>query len=60
MATSPFYSELIQWDFSFLPLGFHQLFLVCCGHSFKTTHQHISFLAITTAQYILTTPLLIL
>ena len=33
MATSPFYSELIPWDFSFLPLGLHQLFLVCCGHS---------------------------
>ena len=59
MATSPFYSKLIQWDFSPLPLGFHQLFLVCCGYSFKTTHQLISCLAITFAQYILTAPLLI-
>ena len=36
-----FYSKLIQWDFSFLPLGLHQLFLVCCGHSFKITHSPI-------------------
>ena len=41
MTTSPFYSELIQWDFSLLPLGLYQLFLVCCGHSFRTTHQPI-------------------
>ena len=33
-----FYSELIQWDFSLLPLGLHQLFLVCCRHPFKITH----------------------
>ena len=37
----PFYSELIQWDFSLLPLGLHQLFLVCCGHPFKITHSPI-------------------
>ena len=36
-----FYSELIQWDFSLLPLGLHQLFLVCCGHPFKITHSPI-------------------
>ena len=36
-----FYSKLIQWDFSLLPLGLHQLFLVCCGHSFKITHSPI-------------------
>ena len=36
-----FYSELIQWDFSLLPLGLHQLFLVCCGHPFKITHPPI-------------------
>ena len=36
-----FYSQLIQWDFSLLPLGLHQLFLVCCGHSFKITHSPI-------------------
>ena len=36
-----FYSELIQWDFSFLPLRLHQLFLVCCGHPFKITHPPI-------------------
>ena len=49
MTTSLFYSELIQWDFSLLPLGLHQLFLVCCGHSFKTTHQPISCPTTTTA-----------
>ena len=38
---SSFYSELIQWDFSLLPLGLHQLFLVCCGHPFKITHPPI-------------------
>ena len=38
---SSFYSELIQWDFSLLPLGLHQLFLVCCGHPFKITHSPI-------------------
>ena len=36
-----FYSQPIQWDFSLLPLGLHQLFLVCCGHSFKITHSPI-------------------
>ena len=41
MAISSFYSELIQWDFSLLPLGLHQLFLVCCGHLFKITHSPI-------------------
>ena len=36
-----FYSQLIQWDFSFLPLRLHQLFLVCCGHIFKIIHPPI-------------------
>ena len=36
-----FYSKLIQWNFSLLPLGLHQLFLVCCGHPFKITHSPI-------------------
>ena len=36
-----FCSELIQWDFSLLPLRLHQLFLVCCGHHFKITHPPI-------------------
>ena len=36
-----FYSKLVQWDFSLLSLGLHQLFLVCCGHSFKITHSPI-------------------
>ena len=36
-----FYSELIQWDFSLLPLWLHQLFLVCCEHPFKITHPPI-------------------
>ena len=47
MATSSFYSELIQWDFSFLVLRFHQLFFVCCGHSFRIAHQSIGCLTIT-------------
>ena len=37
-----FYSKLIQWDFSLLPLGLHQLFLVCCGHPFKITHPLVA------------------
>ena len=41
MVTFSFYSELIQWDFSPLPLELHQLFLACFGHPFKTTHQPI-------------------
>ena len=41
MVASSFYSELIQWDFSLLPLGLHQLFLVCCGHPFKITYSPI-------------------
>ena len=49
MTTSPFYSELIRWDFSFLPLGLHQMFLICCRHSFRTTHQLIGCPATTTA-----------
>ena len=36
-----FYSKLIPWDFSLLPLGIHQLFLVCCGHPLKITHLAI-------------------
>ena len=47
MATIPLYIELIPWDFSLLPLGLHQLFLVCCGHPFRATHQPISCLATT-------------
>ena len=38
MATAPFYSGLISWDFSLLALGLHQLFLVCYGHPFRTTN----------------------
>ena len=36
-----FYSDLIQWDFSLLPLRLHQLFLACCGQPFKITHSPI-------------------
>ena len=36
-----FYSKMIQCDFSLLPLGLYQLFLVCCGHPFKITHSPI-------------------
>ena len=59
MATASFYSELIQWDFSLLPLGFHQLFLACCWHSFRTVHQPIGCLTTTSAQYMFVAPLLI-
>ena len=41
--TTLFYNELIQWDFSLLPLGIHQLFLVYCGHPFKITHSPIGY-----------------
>ena len=44
MVSSSFYSELIQWDFSLSSLGLHRLFLVCCGHPFRTTHQPIGCL----------------
>ena len=44
MVISSFYSELMQWDFSLLPLGLHQLFLVSCGYPFRTTHQLIGCL----------------
>ena len=50
MPTCSFYSELIQCDFSLLPLGLHQLFLACCGHSFRIAHQSIGCLATTSAQ----------
>ena len=59
MATSPFYSELIPWDFSLLPLELYQLFLVCYGHLFKIVQQYIGYLATTIAQYIFTLLLLI-
>ena len=42
ITTSSFYSVLIQWDFSLLPLGLHQLFLVYCGRPFKTTHPLVA------------------
>ena len=52
-----FYSELIQWDFSLLPLRLHQLFLVCCGHPFKITHPPIG--CPCHSQYMFAAPLLI-
>ena len=59
MAISPFYSKLIQWNFSLLPLGFHQLFLVYCGHSFMTTHQPIGCSNTISTQNTFAAPLLI-
>ena len=59
MATSPFYSGLIQWNFSLLPLGLHQLFLVCCEYFFRTAHQLIGYPTTTITQYVFATPLLI-
>ena len=47
VGASSFYSKPIQWDFSFLLLGFHQLFLACYGHSFRTIHQPIGCQATT-------------
>ena len=55
-----FYNKLIQWDFSLLPLGFYQLFLVCCEHPFKITHPpigcpcHCSVHVCCTATYFMT------
>ena len=49
MVTSSFCSELIQWDFSLLPLRLHQLFWACCGHPFRTTHQPIGCPTTTSA-----------
>ena len=60
MAISSFYSELIQWDFSLLPLGLHQLFLACYGHSFSTTHQPIGCPTTTSTHNTFTAPLFIL
>ena len=54
-----FYSQLIQWDFSFLPLGLHQLFLVCCGHPFKITHSPIGCPCYCSIQYMFAAPLII-
>ena len=54
-----FYSQLIQWDFSLLLLGLHQLFLVCCGHLFKITHLSIGCPCHCSVQYMSTAPLLI-
>ena len=48
MAAVPLYSSLISWDFSILPLGIHQLFLVYYGHPFRIVHQPIGCPAITT------------
>ena len=53
MVTFSFYSELIQWNFSFLPLGLHQLFLACFGHPFRTTHQPIGCLATSAAPWLI-------
>ena len=44
VATVPIYTWLILWDFSILPLGLHQLFLVYGGHPFKVAHQPIGCL----------------
>jgi len=60
MTTSSFYSELIQCDFSLLLLRLHQLFLVSCGHSLRTTHQPFGCPATTSTQSVLAVPLPIL
>ena len=48
MATTPLYNGLISWNFSLLPLGLYQLFLVCCRHPFRTARQPIGCSATTT------------
>ena len=48
VAIVPIYTGLIWWDFSILPLGLPQLFLVCSGHPFKVAHQPIGCLSSTT------------
>ena len=50
MATTPLYSGLIPWDFCLLPLRFHQLFWVCCGHPFRTAHPSIGCSTTTTTR----------
>ena len=50
MAAAPLYSGLISWDFSLLPLGLYQLFLVYYGHPFRISHQPIGCPAITTTR----------
>ena len=50
MATTPLYSGLIPWDFCLLPLRFHQLFLACCGHPFRTAHPSIGCSTTTTTR----------
>ena len=50
MATTPLYSGLIPLDFYLLPLRFHQLFLVCCGHPFRTAHPSIGCSTTTTTR----------
>ena len=52
-----FYSKLIQWDFSLLPIGLHQLFLVCCGHPFKITHSPIGCPTTVIVQFMFAAPL---
>ena len=62
MAIATIYTGLILWDSSILPLGRHQLFLVCDGHLFRVTHQPIGCQSATTtrhAQCILFLPLLV-
>ena len=48
LSITPLYSELIPWDFSLLPLWLHPLFLVSCGHPFKTVHPSIGCSTTTT------------
>ena len=59
MPSCSFYSKLIRCNFSLLLLGLHQLFLACCGHSFRIAHQSIGCLATTSAQNMFAAPLLI-
>ena len=48
MATTPLYNGPISWNFSLLPLGLYQLFLVCCRHPLRTAHQPFGCSATTT------------
>ena len=51
LVIAPIYNGQILWDFSFLLLGFYQLFMVCDGHPFRATHQPIGCPSTTTTGY---------
>lgn len=51
MATALIYNGLILWDFSLLPIGLYQLFLVYGGHLFRAADQPIGCSSTTTTRH---------